>query len=102
MLRNYTLVTDDVDLAKRSDREGVRRWEMERKGKKRRVAEAAAVMGRGVREGKEVFLASVVGRGVRPWWVFLFFFQSNTPSLFFSWVSELHEQSSLSSFFPTF
>lgn len=47
MLRNYTLVTDDVDLAKQSDREGCVEVENGEKGKKRRVA---AVMGRGMRE----------------------------------------------------
>lgn len=36
MLRNYTLVTDDVDLARRSDSEGCVEVENGEKGKKRR------------------------------------------------------------------
>lgn len=60
MLRNYTLVTNDVDLAKLSDREGQQEVESGEKGKKRRVA---AALGRAVGEGKQVCLASVVGRG---------------------------------------
>lgn len=55
MLRNYTLVTNDVDLANFSDREGQQEVESGEKGKKRRVA--------AVGEGKQVCLASVVGRG---------------------------------------
>lgn len=60
MLRNYTLVTNDVDLAKLSDREGQQEVESGEKGKKRRVA---AALGRAVGEGKQVCLASAVGRG---------------------------------------
>lgn len=56
MLRNYTLVTDDVDLARWSDSEECVEVENGEKGKKRRVE---VVMGRGVTEEKEVFLASV-------------------------------------------
>lgn len=64
MLRNYTLVTDDVDLAKPSDREGARRGGKQReKGKKGRGM-VAVMMGKRANR-KKIVLASVVGQGVR-------------------------------------
>lgn len=65
MLRNYTLVTDDVDLAKPSDREGARRGGKRRKKGKKGRRMVVVMMMRKRTNRKKILLASAVGQGVR-------------------------------------
>lgn len=75
MLRNYTLVADEVDLAGPSNRKGC----LKKGGKRRRVVE---VMGTGVREEGEGFLASVMSWGSQARWPPFLSFQTYYTYLF--------------------
>lgn len=86
MLRNYTLVTGDVDLAKLSDREGVCEGG---KGRKRIEEEGGGGDGKVRRRGERGPLGISLGsRG------------QALVGLLFSWVSLRLEWGSFSHFFP--
>lgn len=78
MLRNYTLVTDDVDLAKQSDREG--RVEVEN-GEKEKKEEGGGGDGKGSQRGKRGLLGISCGSGGQALVGVSFFSNTHTKSI---------------------